>query len=69
MLYTQYKLIESGFKVLFLYEVLGSIFYIHTVVGDNIYSIYTKMGGRIHRTSHYNAYMGVYNYIYKIIYV
>ena len=48
---------------------MGSIFYLHTVVGDNIYSIYTKMGGRIHRTSRYNAYMDMYNYINIMIYV
>ena len=27
--------------------ILGSIFYIQSVVGNNTYSIYTKMGGAI----------------------
>ena len=29
---------------------MGFIFYVHTVVGRDTYSIYTKMGARIHRT-------------------
>ena len=44
------------------------MFYVYSVVGDNTYSRCTKMGGRIHRTSRYNAHMCVYNHIniYKI---
>ena len=33
--------------------VIGNIFYLHSVVGDNTYSINTKMGGGIHRTRRY----------------
>ena len=29
-------------------EVFGEIFYRHIVVGNNIYFMYTKMGGRTH---------------------
>ena len=29
---------------------LGEILYMHTVVGNDTYSVYTKMGARIHRT-------------------
>ena len=35
--YTQYKLIESVFKVLSLYGVLVYIFYKHNVVGEVVY--------------------------------
>ena len=44
------------------------MFYGDSVVGNNTYYMYTKMGGRIHRTSRYNAHMCVYNHIniYKI---
>ena len=45
------------------------IFYEHSVVGGNTYFSYIKMGARTHSAWRYNAYMGVYNYIYKIIYV
>lgn len=31
----------------------GSIFYIRNVVGNDTYSIYTRMGGGIHRTRRY----------------
>ena len=30
------------------YEGFGFIFYNHNVVGNNIYFMYTKMGGRTH---------------------
>ena len=44
------------------------IFYLRSVVGGNTYSLYTKMGARTHSAWRYNAYMGVYNYIYTKIY-
>ena len=50
-------------------EFFGSKFYWHSVVGGNTYSIYTKMGARTHSAWRYNAYMDIYNYIYRIIYV
>ena len=53
---------------------MGDIFYWHTVVGNNTYSIYTKMGGRTslfltsqRMPSRYNAYINTYNCINKII--
>ena len=47
---------------------LGKIFFRHSVVGDDTYSIYTKLGGRTslfltsqRMPSRYNAYINKYN--------
>ena len=39
---------------------LGEIFYKHSVVGNDTYSAYTKMGARIHRTVALRMRMRVY---------
>ena len=56
--------------------VWGFCFYVlwHSVVGDDTYSLYTKLGGRTslfltsqRMPSRYNAYINIYNFIYRIL--
>lgn len=40
---------------------MGEIFYGHNVVGDDTYSINTKLGARTHSAWRYNAYIYIKN--------